>query len=163
MHSRIWTIHLMLVDLLGATPLRITVFVLHFLSQQLSVVNSYPARGGDFWWPLFPCSYFVWLDLVQVLYKLSQPLWVHMCNSFLVPRKYHFDDTLSTTSGSYSLSSLPWWPLSVGSTVYMIWMSHLGLSSLLAFILYTLQVMVSVLIAISCTKRSFSDEGWEIH
>lgn len=163
MNSWVWIIHWMLVDLLGTTLLWKTDFVLCFLSQQLSAINSYPARGEDSWWPLFPCSYFVWLDLVQVSYKLSQPLWVHVCNCVIVPRKYYFDDALSTTSGSYNLSSsLPCWPLSLGSAVYVIRMSHLRMSPLLTFILCTQQIMVSVLIAHQLHKRSFSDESWEI-
>lgn len=37
-----------------------------------------------------PPGCFVWLELAQVMFMLSQVLWVHICNCPVVSRKYHF-------------------------------------------------------------------------
>lgn len=37
-----------------------------------------------------PPGCFVWLELAQVMFMLSQVLWVHICNCPVVYRKYHF-------------------------------------------------------------------------
>lgn len=49
-------------------------------SQQLSPANSPSARGGT-WCPLpSPCWDFAHLELVQVSWVVSPPLWAYMCN-----------------------------------------------------------------------------------
>lgn len=79
-------------------PLLSTVLVYAVLLQrswfliplQLSIKDSFLAKGETFCASSPLCWDFVWFDLVQILWRLSQTLWVPMCIFPVVSRKMLF-------------------------------------------------------------------------
>lgn len=71
--------------------------------------------GLDAYLPL-PCWDFIWLKLAQVLYKLLQPLWVHVCklpvrsvNTDLLPWSYPISATCHLSTSSSAMTPNSWW------------------------------------------------------
>lgn len=60
------------------------------MDSLFSSITWLSARGRTLWTLPHPCWNLAWLDLVQVPFTQSQPLWVHVCNSPFMSNKYSF-------------------------------------------------------------------------
>lgn len=116
--------------------------------QTLSIAIISSIWGGTLRPSPRPWWVFVWLNLLQVWCMLSQLLWLHMCNCYVMSRKQFY----SRHPGSWNLSvPPPQWSLSPGKRRYDtdIWFraknSTLSYSSCLP--------VVSVLITIYCKNK----------
>lgn len=96
---------------------------------------------------LLHAGIFVWLQFVKVLCLLLKPLWIHLGNHIVVPRKYCFLLSSTIFNSCNALLHLPQWSLYLGRRG-VTQMSLLGMSVSHSLIIYTLISCGSLLIAI---------------